>query len=447
MGKEEKGVVVSGGLESLSSVALAQGASRKHLSVREQIKRVWRLIIKEFSERIAFGLLSSQFINILLMLSGASYFFIGLLNVIKDFIAVNTVSFIKKHSSETEAMYKNPAFMSVLSSLLVISTIFLGIFMFNRELLTFALFFILYTLTSTIYGGIFYEQFQDVLRAVPKYKFLNLSGIILTSAALFVAAEMLDDYRYNFLWLFLSASVLFVISGVMITSHLKPRSFFLNNIPSMVCRQARLYAGVIKRNYRLFFRDKTLFILVLTGMLSSAANLMTNTFLGIFIYKELGNVAFGGFKNVAIIFIPGLLTAFFIPFIVRSNARIYGRLPLITFGTLLSAILPFTLYYNPNIISLAMAVVLAITGYSITDVSRGLIAMDLLSKDERNTYFALISLLSTLAYAITIPPLLFAATHFGLRAMFLLIALLLVLIISPLYLLLVIITNKKGVIL
>jgi len=56
------------------------------------------LSIKELTDRIGYGSASQQFVNILFMLSGASFFFIGLFNGIKTVLVTLLSGFLEEYS-------------------------------------------------------------------------------------------------------------------------------------------------------------------------------------------------------------------------------------------------------------------------------------------------------------------------------------------------------------
>ena len=184
-------------------------------------------------------------------------------------------------------------------------------------------------------------------------------------------------------------------------------------------------------------------ILLITGAITSIVQALGNSYYGIFIYTQLNNEGFGGFLNVAAIFLVALLSSLFGSTITQKNSREYGKFPMLVFGTMLMAIMPFTYYYNPNLISIGMATVLGIIGGSIAGVARGLLSLDRIHEEKRKRYFSVSSFLFIFPYLVVVPLGSYVAQAYGLQKLFLILGVSLVALVVPLYLLIIIIHHNK----
>ncbi|MDI3474107.1 MAG: hypothetical protein PWR30_430, partial [Candidatus Woesearchaeota archaeon] len=134
------------------------------------------------------------------------------------------------------------------------------------------------------------------------------------------------------------------------------------------------------------------------------------------------------------------------PFVVRKNAEEIGKLPLLIFGSLLTALLPFSLYFSHGITSIALATLLGVLGMSISETALGLIFMDTIPLEIRKAYFNSVKMLVWLPSLILSIGGAYVAFAFGLRVLFLSLAIVELCIVFPLYFTLLIKTSRKKAI-
>jgi hypothetical protein len=242
--------------------------------------------------------------------------------------------------------------------------------------------------------------------------------------------------------IFAAAAFLLLISEFILLKYRKE-----SNIQEQVVgrvsekiRQAFKFISNIKAN-------KNLLILFLGSSFAFMVSLLVNSYLGIFIYTRLSDFGFGAFRNVAIIFIIAIISSLIGPWVVRKNAAEIGKLPLLIFGSLLTAILPFALFLNKGFTSMALATLLGILGSSISESALGLTFMDIIRTETRKLYFNSIRMLLWLPTLILSAIGAFIAFQFGLKVLFLGLAIIQIGLVFPLYFALLIIESRKKVIL
>jgi len=129
--------------------------------------------------------------------------------------------------------------------------------------------------------------------------------------------------------------------------------------------------------------------------------------------------------------------------IARLLSKKYGNLPLLTFGTLMVATQPLTYYLSPNLLAISMATIIGIIGASITGLAIGLLITHALESENRTKYYNTFSLILTLPYLFFVPLGAYFAQAFGLRLLFLVLSLSLLVLVTPMYFILQIKLGNK----
>jgi Na+/melibiose symporter-like transporter len=238
---------------------------------------------------------------------------------------------------------------------------------------------------------------------------------------------------YGYLIAFEITAISFILSGYVI-------SFIKERKKEIIEKKEVVQNSFInlKEHLGIFLSDKILLILLIASTTSGLVQTMGNSFYGIFIYRYLNNQGFGGFMNVAVIFIIALFASIIGPYISRKTSIEYGKFSMLAFGTVLMAIMPLTFYYNPNLVSIAMGTLIGIIGASVTGVAHGLLTLEIIPEKIRQTYFGSFSLLISIPFLITTPISSYIAHIYGLRNLFLILGVMLLVIVLPLYFLVVI---------
>ncbi|NOZ80614.1 MAG: MFS transporter [DPANN group archaeon] len=435
LGEREESIradlLAKGYLEEDVTLALSRSqASAVRMQQRNALRAKTRgLTLKEIFDRLAFGLGSQQFINILLFQTGASLFLIGILNGLKVFFH----PFINSYLDESFHYVKR------LKTRMVVSGMFnaLAFLAFGASI---ALHDVALFAVSVILGGIFgeihgstYDEFLTRTLGTHKTPFLQRHatlGLFIAGVALVIGGLLLDQVVDGYLLLFI---IIFFSLVIALLAFLRTRELPRKDLESGIRISLFGFLLDLFKDIGPFFSDKAIIILLLTGSITSFIQVLGYSYYGIFIWEALGNTGFGPFMNVALIFVFALLGTFAGNFITQSNAKEYGKFPLLVFGTILMAIMPLTYFYNPNLLSVAMATILGVVGSSIVGIARSILAVEIVPLKERASFFRLSGLLSSLPLLLFIPLGAWYADAFYFRKLFLLLGMILILIVVPLY--------------
>jgi MFS family permease len=260
-------------------------------------------------------------------------------------------------------------------------------------------------------------------------------GILITAISLFASAYIMDNIKNGYIISFgitvgcftLSSFIMFLFRCSIKPQETSTIGFFKD----------------LKTHAALFLKNKIILILLIASTITAFVQTIGSIYYGIFIYNFLNNTGFGGFLNVAVVFIVATLSSLLAPYLTRINSKAYGKFPMLVFGTLLIAIMPLTYFYNPNLVAISMATMIGIIGAAIVGVANGLLILDILHERDRKYYFRVSNLLITIPYIITIPIGSFIAQAFGLKTLFLVLGLTLVCAVMPLYLIIIILYHRK----
>jgi MFS family permease len=202
------------------------------------------------------------------------------------------------------------------------------------------------------------------------------------------------------------------------------------------------YLKKIKSQFREFFNDKYLSLLLIASAITGVVQLLGNSYYGIFIYDHFKNVALGGFVNVAIILFAAIIVSFLGPaFSKYLNSKV-GLAPALVFGSLLLALMPLVSAFNPEFMNVAVANTFSVLGAAILGAGQGLLVRKLLSEEQRKTFFASLSIMVIIPFIIMIPIGSWIAQSFGLFLLFKILAFTLIIVVAPIYFVLVLLASK-----
>ena len=411
---------------------------------KRRINRISHLIIgKDVFERIGYGFGSQQYLNILLYLSGASLFLIGIINGIKSLLSVIFASFLQDIS---EGYEQSKSGLVVSGVVLSVSFFAMALAIYFRSVPVFAAGIIISTISVVFYGDIYAKLTKRIIRLerVPFFlRRMSHIGLLVSAVSLYLAAIILEKKDSGYLLVLGISSITLLISVIFV--------IFLPREPDAIQQsrsmwvQFKAYYRLAFANARRFMGNWVFFIIILTGTVSGAVQAIGNTYYGIFIYNYLGGWGYGRYMNVGLVFVLALLTSLLAPHICRRNARAYGKFPMLVFGTLLMAILPLTMVYNPHLPTVAVAVVLGVVGSSITGIARGLLAIEYLPEPDRKSFFVVSGVITTIPYFLIFPVGSFLAQQFGLKLLFKMLGFSLTFFVVPLYFLVVLLHHRKRV--
>jgi len=441
----------AGEAENIVNQALVEIEEEKK---KETLKKRRDLTGIEFLDRVAFGISSIQYINIFAFIFGANLFLIGLTHSIINALQL-FLTFVLEHGNRLKCFFSSQKskFLAILVFLLM--AYFALIESYAGILLTL----IFYSLLIGFYNTRYPKKSMLILKVEKRGVVLRniaLVGVLITSLGVYLGGWFLDHYM-------LSASLdinvmghklnppalIFAIAAfILLVSELILLKY--RNVKDVQDNVSGRLREKMKQAFQFFSNiksDRRLLILFFGSALTFIVSLLINSYLGVYIYTKLSDFGLGAFRNVAVIFTIALISSLIGPWVVRKNAATIGKLPLLIFGSLLTAILPFALYLNKGFTSMALATLLGILGSSISESALGLTFMDIIRSETRRIYFSSIKMLLWLPVLILSAIGAYVAFEFGLTILFLGLAIIQVGIVFPLYFALLIMETRKKVIL
>ncbi|MBU2443610.1 MAG: hypothetical protein KKF95_06080, partial [Nanoarchaeota archaeon] len=380
-------------------------AVRKLNSLKEDSnKRFFKQIgWKELFDRIGYGFVSHPFINILFSLSGASYLVIGLVNGLRMIFSLLLSSFLKEFSKLQDLSKK---FISLAGVLYGFSFLLMSFGVVLKSPLFYALAFLMGGIGVVIHGELYTGFLKRNLRREcmgGMLCFLSKFGIIITIISMIVSGFIMDLFPvygkvlsfslfgfafnvniYGYLISFEITAIVFIISGLML-SYIKQKEFVVEHTFSSFLPK---FLDSVNVHFKFFFKNKAVFLLALSSLITGMVQMLGNSFYGIFIYDYFKNDFFGGFLNVAVVFSVAALFSFTGPWFMKVLHKHIGISPMLVFGTLLTGMLPLSLVFNPHFLVVVVATALSIIGASILGMAQGFFAKKLLSEQERSVYFS-----------------------------------------------------------
>ncbi len=432
--------------------------SGKALSYKktEEASNSKKVCIKEFFDRIGYGFGSQHFVNILFFNIGASYFLLGILNGLRALLGVLLTSFLDDYSNFRPVKKK---FIGLTGIVLAFSFMLIAISIFTRSVMLFAVSLIVSSIGAVSYGGLYQNLLRRSLAKEKNHflRYITVYGIIITSFCLLAAGYLMDKFPatgvpfsvfganlwvYGYLVVFFVAAICFFISGYVLSLIREKHENFSSDVS--LSYVFRVHLSRFRDNFPLFTKNKALLVLFIASTVTGFVQTLGNSYYAVYIYETFWGSYFGGFMNVAAIFLIALMASFFAPGIVKSNSKAYGKFPMLVFGTLLMAIMPLTYYYNPtNLVAISMGTLLGIIGAAIVGFAHGLLASDLMREDQRKAYFLTYGFLIALPYILFIPLGSYVAQVFGLRLVFLALGIILSCFVVPLYVLIIVLNRKN----
>jgi MFS family permease len=420
---------------------------------------------KEFFDRVGYGFASQQFINILFMLSGASLFLIGFVNGIKTALIYFLSGFLKEYS---RIKYFGKSYISTAGIIYGLS--FLGmafaVVLHNPPLFVLSL--LIGSVGVIAHGDLYSSFFNNILRVEHRktfLKFISYFGIFITAISLLLAGLLMDWFPINGVsisfdpaWLSLLAPITFKIYGYLLTFEITAIMFILSGyLMSFIDEKKEevygsvFYASAFVKEYLktakedsvIFIKNKKVLLLTLAAISMTIIQVVGNSYFGIFIYDNFKHQFLGGFMNVAIIFVIALITSISGTMLTKAFAKSLGEAPMLVFGTLLVALLPLTLYYNPNLYAIGLAVALSVIGGAVVGVAQGLIAERLMSEKEQSTYFSGLGFVSIIPTIILVTIGAMIAQIYSLQTLFLGLGIALAVVVMPIYFILVLIIDAE----
>lgn len=410
------------------------------------------LSAKETLDRIGYGFATPQIINILFQQSGASLFLIGIINGLKAILSLILSSIIQEYGQKHTIHKKHIGTGGVLFGF---SFFILAFATLAKIPWLFSTGFILGALGVVTHGDLYHKLVNASIKHEHKNHYLrNIThyGIIITAIALLGSTWLIDNLNQKvtlgnavfkvdgFLMSFMITAFAFIISGYLLSLIPDKREQLKHPFKAFF----REHTKMLKKYCMIFLHHKYIILLLFATTLSSILNILGNSFYGIFIYDRLKDVGLGGFMNIGVIYGIALIISLIGPFFTKRFSQNIGLTPHLVFGTLLTAILPLILAFNPHYLAIIVALVLSILGGGIIGVAQGLLARKVMDEHSRKIFYPTQAIMVIIPYLIFIPLGSWLVNTHGFKTLFITIVIGLVVVVMPLYFLLVTLTNKKG---
>ena len=389
------------------------------------------LVAKEILDRVGYGFGSQQFVNILFFLTGASFLVIGLVNGAK--VVLSTLSsFLIQRYSKVEDIGKK--FIGMSGILFGFSFLLIGAAIFLRSVSLFSIAVLLGSISIVPYGEFYQKLVKERDRIY--YKKLASYGLIVTAFSLFIAAYIMDMFPitgipveftilgnalsfriYGYIIAFEATALSFIVAGYILSfigmrDGGVSKENFLENLSA--------FFEQVKQKASYFLKNRIILTIIIASALTSIIQTIGNSYYGIFVYTEFTDVGFGGFLNVAMVFLIAVFSSILGSMISKMNSKSYGKFPTLFFGTALMGVMPLSYYYNPSLITITIGTISGVIGAAMVGVANGLLTLDLIREKERDMYFSVYGMFIVISYIIFIPALAYFTHLFGLSSLFLL---------------------------
>jgi len=436
--------------EVIEVIQKVKGAQRS----KDDKRNIKLLTIKEVLDRIGYGFASVQFINILFYLTGAGFFLIGVINGLKTIFSLIISSFLQEYSKFRSVSKK---FMSKAGILFGISFLFIAMAVVIKSLPLFSLALLIGSVGVVTYGDLYNQLVEQTIKKEKMSRFLlriSHYGVLITGVSLLIAGYLFDKFPminavkvslfgkslpvYGYLIAFEITAISFILSGYVL-HYIKEKKIEFIQVKGLI----KGYYFRIKTQTKSFMKNKYLLTLLLASSITGLVQILGNSYYGIFIYNKFRFMAFRGFMNIAVIFTFAIIVSFLGPAFSKYLNKKVGLAPTLVFGTLLLAIMPLVSAYNPHFMSISIANTLSVLGAAILGMSQGLLVRKLLTEHLRKLYFATLSIGVIIPFIILIPIGSWLAQTYGLILLFKALALILLVLVAPIYFLLVIFANKQ----
>ena len=410
------------------------------------------------------GLLSNQYLNVILyLISSSNLFLVGVVTTIRY-----VISLFSSFYTEKKLQYMNPSKvkLSLIGFGIAITSTVFGYALMSMNLYLFIAAFILLGYLLNIFNKIYLHISKELVKNEKRgfaFRRLAFFTLIFSLVGLFMGSVVLDfigighsnnliaalSNNYLVLILFLLYSVSYYIIAFIILSFkgLKGMQFYEKK--SIITELKNSISDI-----KIFFSDRLLSLLFVAGFLTLFVATIGNSFYGIFIFNQLNVFGNLRFLRIAIIFAVTIVASMIGPYIVKINSRGLGKIIMLVFGTFLSSFMPFFLSISPiiksgynsnylNLIIISFAALLNFIGVSIVGSAFGMVVVDLIPTEHRAKFFNSNQIALILPSIIFMPIASYIAQQFGLRVLFMSLAVITAFIITPMYMLIIFINESK----
>lgn len=401
--------------------------------------------IKELFDRVGYGFVAIQFVNILFFLSGAGFFFVGMINGFKDIISAFVGSLITEYGKIKKI---GTGFISKSGIMFGFSFLIVTLAVVLKQPWLFAISLIAGAIGVVTYGQLSRNFINSRIKKERRSHFLrNIAhyGLLITFVSFLLSGFLMTKFplgtsKFNGVVLsFEIGAILFIISGFIL-------SFFKDEeLPEKhdIKRFLKNYFLNIQSEGKVFFQNKFVFLMFITSSILGIIHSLSGAYFGYFVYETFKQSYFTGFMNVAIIFSISIPISLIGPSITKSLNKNVGLAPSFVFGTLLVALMPLVLVFNPSFPAVIAANAASVLGGSIIGIAQGLLARKLMHEEERKKFFNRVLVATALPFIFLVPIGALIAEIFGPKVLFNAMSIILVAIVAPIYFILVIFANNK----
>lgn len=415
------------------------------------------LTTREILDRVGYGAVPPQFINILLWIAlqtnGLIFLVIGIVTGLRTIISVIVSSILQEYHRLHKISAKTIAGAGILFGF---SFFLMAMALLLRNIPLIFIATIIGTVALVVYGDSYQgflhelvrrERMSAGLRRVAHWGVLITSGTMIFTAYLLEKFPMkgvpvtlagMDLHVYGYLLAFMICAFAFILGG-HITS-------FINDT-----REARQYPfgkffkehwESAKAQKSIFWSSKSTLLLTIAGLVFGLLQIVINAYSGIAIYKLLDLQYDMPFLMLGFMFAIAIVASFTGPFFTQMIHRSTGLAPTLVFGTILTAILPLMLWFSQNIVILTVALCLNVIGTAIVAFGQGLLAQQLMDDTKREEYFKAQPFVLLVPYILLVPALAWFANSLPLAITFLYAAIGTIVIVVPIYFILVLMGEK-----
>ena len=410
---------------------------------------------KETLDRVGYGFSSPQIVNILFWLSGASYFLVGIAQGLKTVVSLLLSGFVQEYGMHHTVKKERIALAAVVFAF---SFFLMAFALLAESPLFFAIGLVAGAIGVVAHGDLYERLADSVLAHERRSVFLRKAaqlGIVITAVSLIGSALLIDAFQgeifritvfgtsfffraYGFLFSFMITAAMFIVGSQILLKLPDAREKREYPLGRFIVEHLR--AHLVQQ--RAFLKNRYVVLLLLATVVAGFLQTLGAAYYGIAFYHEFKNAIYGPFVNVALLTLFALLVSFTGPFFTRTVERSTGLAPHLVFGTLLTAILPFVLVYNPRYFAVMAALGCAVIGAAIVGVAQGRIALRIMDEQTRKAYFTTQALMVVIPYIVLFPVGAWVAQVYGLTTLFLIIGFGLAAVVAPLYFILVAMTSE-----
>jgi hypothetical protein len=420
------------------------------------------LASREVLDRIGYGAATPQFVNILFWLSQQSHPLIlpiiGLLNGLKTLLSVIWSSIMQEYSKLHRISKNTIAATGVLFGFMFLFMAFGLLLRGTVGLIIFSASFLIGIIGVVAYGDLYQKFVRDTIRKERMGGFLRSIGtwgVLITAITLLLSGYLIDLFPMaGTPWSFelFGNAYDVTVYGYLLAFEITAFAFILAGyVSSQVTdkREPQKYGfwQFIRENHQIMkhkmavFADRHVMLLLLATIVSGFLQIIITAYSGIAIYQIFENYPWP-FFTLAIVYSIAIIAAFTGPFFTQMIHRSTGLAPTLVFGSLLMAVLPLVLVYNPNIAAITAALCVYVIGGAIIGFAQGLLAQKILPEESRQAYFQAQSFVIIIPYIILIPLMAWSTMWLSLETLFLIVAAGMIVVVMPIYFILVAISQR-----